>query len=110
MQLGRLSGELVGVLRPLSALDGPGYGHRVLRTASVDLGIGIERVSQSLQSDWRTGLVLGAHFDVPLGPPADKELRLRLGVRRLVATEGTISAIPARDTTVELYGQAAFVF
>jgi len=110
MQLSRLSGELVGVLRPLAILDRSGYGYRVLRTVSVDLGAGMERVSLQLQSDWRAGLVLGAHFDVPLGPASSKELRLRLGVRRLVATEGTIAALPARDTTLEAYGQAAFVF
>jgi len=112
MQLSRLSGELVGVFRPLvlARMDRPGYGYRVLRTASLDLGAGVERVSLSLQSDWRAGLVVGGHIDLPVGPAASKELRLRLGVRRLVATEGTIARLPARDTTMEVYGQAAFVF
>jgi hypothetical protein len=109
-QLSRLSGELVGVVRPGVLLDRPGYGYRVLRTASVDLGAAIERVSVSLDSDWRKGLVLGAHVDLPIGPPTGKELRLRLGVRRLIATQGEIAGVPARDTTLEVYGQAAFVF
>jgi hypothetical protein len=112
VQIGRISGELVGVLRPLTLLvDRGGYSYRVLRTASVDLGAGFERVSISLQSDWRWGLVFGTHIDVPLSPAgATKELRLRLGVRRLLATEGTIGGVPAQDTTLELYAQAAFVF
>ena len=99
------------MLRPGARLDRPGYGYRVLRTASVDLGAGVERVSISPESDWRAGLILGTHVDLPLGPMgASKELRLRLGVRRLVATNGTLSGVPAQDTTLELYGQAAFVF
>jgi hypothetical protein len=110
VQVSRLSGELVGVLRPLTLLDRPGYGFRVLRTASLDLGLGVERVSISLQSDWRVGLVVGTHVDLPLGPPVGKELRLRLGVRRLIATQGDIAGVPARDTTLEAYAQAAFVF
>jgi hypothetical protein len=112
MQVSRLSGELVGVGRPLVLLlDRPGYGYRVLRTASLDLGLGIERVSIALQSDWRFGVVAGSHIDLPLGPEGTgKELRLRLGVRRLVATKGTIGSLTTRDTTLEAYGQLAFVF
>ena len=57
------------------------------------------------------GLILGVHLDLPIGPAdTGKELRFRLGLRRLIATEGTISGVPAKDTTLELYGQAAFVF
>jgi hypothetical protein len=112
MQLSRLSGELVGVVRPLVLfLDRPGYGYRVLRTASVDLGFGIERVSISLESDWRFGLVAGGHIDLPVGPEGTgKELRVRLGVRRLVATKGTVGSLTTGDTTLEAYGQVAFVF
>lgn len=111
MQLGRLSLELVGVLRPVVVLAREGYGYRVLRSASVDLGVGVERDSVALDSDWRAGLLLGAHFDLPIGPAgATKELRLRLGVRRLFAGSGSVGDISVKDSTVELYGQAAFVF
>jgi hypothetical protein len=88
-----------------------GYGYRVLRSASVDLGVGVERDSVALDSDWRAGLLLGAHFDLPIGPAgATKELRLRLGVRRLFAGSGSVGDISVKDSTVELYGQVAFVF
>jgi hypothetical protein len=110
-QIGRLSLELVAVLRPLSRLAREGYGFRVLRTASVDVGPAVERVSLAQVSDWRTGLLLGAHADLPIGPAGvPKELRLRLGVRRLLAAQGTVSNIPVKDSTVEIYGQLAFVF
>jgi catechol 2,3-dioxygenase-like lactoylglutathione lyase family enzyme len=110
MQLGRISLELVGVIRPLAPMAREGYGYRVLRSASVDLGVGVERASVAQTSDWRTGLLLGAHGDLPIGPEALKELRLRLGVRRLFAGTGSVSDIPVQDSTVELYGQVAFVF
>jgi catechol 2,3-dioxygenase-like lactoylglutathione lyase family enzyme len=111
MQMGRLSGELVGVVRPLARVAREGYGFRVLRTAAADVGPGVERDSLALDSDWRAGVSLGAHADLPIGPAgAAKELRLRLGVRRLVATRGSVGGIPVKDSTVELYGQVAFVF
>jgi catechol 2,3-dioxygenase-like lactoylglutathione lyase family enzyme len=109
-QLGRLSLELVGVFRPFAVLDRAGYGYRVLRSASFDLGTGLERDSLAQSEDWRVGLLLGLHADLPIGPPAEKELRLRLGARRLVAGSGTVAAVAVKDSTVELYGQVAFVF
>jgi len=110
MQLGRLSLELVGVIRPLAPVAREGYGYRVLRSASLDLGAGIERDSLAQDADWRAGLLLGAHADLPIGPAAPKELRLRLGVRRLVAGSGSVSTVAVKDSTAELYAQVAFVF
>src|SRR5205814_943925 len=110
MQLGRLSLELVAVARPLARLTREGYGFRVLRTAGLALGPGLERASVSMQSGWRAGALLGAHLDLPIGPAAPKELRLRLGARRLVATHTSVADIVVKDSTVELYGQVAFVF
>jgi hypothetical protein len=111
MQLGRLSLELVGSLRPMAGLERVGYGNRVLRTAALDVGAGAERASLAQVADWRAGLVLGAHGDLPIGPAgAPKELRLRLGLRRLIAGRGAVSDVAVKDSTVEIYGQLAFVF
>jgi hypothetical protein len=111
-QLSRLSLELVGVVRPLARVAREGYGYRVLRSLGADLGPGAERAAVSEDSAWRVGLVVGAHGDVPLGPAdTGKELRLRLGVRRLVAGSGAVSStITVKDSTLEMYGQIAFVF
>lgn len=111
VQVTRLSLEAVGVLRPLATLEGDDYGHRLLRLLALDGGVAAERVSLEVESDWRKGLVLGAHADLPIGPAAmPKELRLRLGVRRMLGSHGSVTSIPVADSAVELYGQLAFVF
>lgn len=111
-QVVRVSGELVGVVRPLVRpfAEAPGYGWRVLRSFSVSLGPALEKVGLGVDSTWRRGVVGGVHLDLPVGPAGDKELRVRLGARRLLADQVSVTAIPIRDTELELYAQAAFVF
>jgi hypothetical protein len=110
-QVTRLSLELVGVVRPLATIARPGYPFRVLRTLGADLGAGTERTSLAEKAAWRTGAILGAHLDVPLEPAwAPAELRLRLGLRRMLGSDAHIDAATVPDTTLELYGQLAFVF
>jgi hypothetical protein len=110
VQVTRLALELVGVVRPLAPIGGEGYGFRVLRSLSADLGAALERVSLDVKSDWRRGLVLGGHGDLPIGPAGPKELRLRLGARRMLGNRGTVASIEVADSALELYGQLAFVF
>jgi hypothetical protein len=113
VQVTRLSLELVAVVRPLvlAMSDSEHYLARVARSASLDLGPAFERVSQAAAADWRQGVLLGAHVDLPVGTPGSaKELRLRLGGRRMIGTTASLSDTPIVDTTVELYGQLAFVF
>jgi hypothetical protein len=111
VQVTRLSFELVGVLRPFASVDGDDYGRRVLRLLAADAGLALERVSLEVDSDWRRGLVIGAHGDLPIGRAGvPKELRLRLGVRRMLGTHGSVTSIDVADSAVELYGQMAFVF
>jgi hypothetical protein len=112
-QVTRLAVELVAVLRPMEpTMRGrSGYLVRVLRAASLDIGPSVERVSLGPASARRYGLMFGAHLDFPVAPEGvSKELRLRLGVRRLRAGETTLGDIPVNDSALELYGQLAFVF
>jgi hypothetical protein len=111
-QVNRVSYDLVGVVRPLAAFgDRPGYRFRVARTASFDVGPSFERVSLASDAGWRAGALLGAHVDLPIGPAdATKELRLRLGVRRMFGTATDVTSYAISDTTGELYAQIAFVF
>jgi hypothetical protein len=113
MQVTRLAVELIAVLRPLEPWQRgrDGYAPRVLRSASLDLGPSMERVSQSRFSDRRFGLMLGAHVDLPFTvAPTPSELRLRLGARHLRAATATVGDTPVTDTLLELYAQLAFVF
>ena len=111
VQVTRLSLELVGVVRPLARIARPGYPFRVLRTASLDAGPALERVLLVLRSDWRRGLMLGGHVDLPIGyGAATKELRLRLGARRMIGSHTHLSGVTVGDSLLELYGQLAFVF
>jgi hypothetical protein len=113
-QVVRISGELLGVARPLVPVVGErrGYGYSVMRTLAVELGPAIERVGIDVEARWRAGAVVGAHFDLPVAPTgsATQQLRVRLGVRRLFATSATIAGYPVEDTSLEAYGQLAFVF
>jgi hypothetical protein len=112
-QVVRISAELVAVVRPLAPAlgDRPGYGFRVLRSLSFTAGPATEKVGLGVDATWRTGGVGGVHVDLPVGPSgSDKELRLRLGARRMVAESVTVTAIPIRDSELELYAQIAFVF
>jgi hypothetical protein len=111
LQVTRLSLELVGVIRPLVFLRREAYLVRVARTASLDVGPSFERVSKEVTAAWRAGTVLGTHLDLPLGyADAGKELRVRLGLRRMFGTRTALTGIPVSDSVLELYGQVAFVF
>jgi hypothetical protein len=112
-QVTRLALELAVVLRPAEPwMRGrTGYVPRVLRAASLDIGPAVERVARGPISARRTGVMIGAHVDLPVAAEGlSKELRFRLGVRRLRASNATLGDIPVEDSTLELYGQLAFVF
>jgi len=112
-QVTRLAIEAVAVLRPLEhgMRDVPGYGARVLRAASVDVGPAVERVSLGPLAGRRFGFVLGAHMDLPIGVEGSpKEVRVRLGLRRLHAGHATLGDIEVQDSALEIYAQLAFVF
>jgi hypothetical protein len=112
-QVTRLALELAFVLRPLEPMfrDHDDYGARILRAASLDIGPSVERVSLGPAATRRFGLMVGAHFDMPVGPAgAGKEMRVRLGVRRLRAGSAVLGDIEVADSTLELYAQLAFVF
>jgi hypothetical protein len=113
MQITRLAVELVAVLRPLEPWQRgrDSYAARVLRAASLDVGPSFERVSRARYAGRRVGLMVGGHLDFPIGDAGQpRELRLRVGARHLRAGTTTIGDDPVSDTTVELYGQLAFVF
>jgi hypothetical protein len=113
MQVTRLALELAFVLRPLEPMfrDHDDYGARILRGASLDIGPSVERVSLGPAATRRFGLMVGAHFDMPVGPAgAGKEMRVRLGVRRLRAGHAGLGETEVGDSTLELYAQLAFVF
>jgi hypothetical protein len=115
------------VLRPAARLrvDDARYRMRVLRSAALDVGMGFERASRIVRGPEtadRIGFRVGAHVDIPLtaaarpGPVASGtsagELRLRLGVRRLIGAQA--SAFPggdgAADTRGEVFAALAAVF
>jgi hypothetical protein len=112
VQISRLSVEVVGVVRPFVLLqDGGGYGSRVLRTIGVHAGPAYERVSLGMSVEPRLGAALGLHVDFPIGAPnLGKELRIRVGARRMVGAEVDVDEVPVHDSKLELYAQLAFVF
>jgi hypothetical protein len=112
-QVTRLALEAIAVLRPLERgmREVPGYGARVLRAASVDVGPALERVSRGPLAGRRFGFVLGTHLDLPIGiEGSPKEVRVRLGLRRLHAGHATLGDIDVHDSALEIYAQLAFVF
>jgi hypothetical protein len=112
VQVTRVSLEAVLALRPFALLPPrEDYLTRVVHTVSLDVGPCLERVAKDVKSDWRSGAVVGAHVDLPLGyADAAKELRVRLGLRSMYGTTATLTGMPVTDSDVELYGQLAFVF
>jgi hypothetical protein len=113
MQITRLAVELAAVLRPFEPWQRgrDTYLARVLRAASVDVGPSLERVSRGRYAGRRFGVMLGGHLDFPIGDSGQpRELRLRIGARHLRAGSITIGDDPVSDSTLELYGQLAFVF
>jgi hypothetical protein len=111
-QVSRLSLELVGVLRPLVLFpERPEYLWRVLRTVAVDAGPAYERCALGMASEPRLGVSLGGHVDFPIGATGlTKEVRVRVGARRMVGATADLEALAVHDSTVELFGQLAFVF
>jgi hypothetical protein len=112
-QVTRLAVEPTFVLRPFEpALRlRESYGARVLRGAAVDLGPSIERVSLGPLSARRFGVMFGAHADLPVAEAGvSKEMRIRLGVRKLHAARVTLGGTAVDDSALELYAQLAFVF
>jgi hypothetical protein len=94
------------------------YGLRVLRTLAADVGFGVERLSRisgGPQAAERVGLRVGGHVDLPLLPAANaarSDLRLRLGVRRLIgiSTATFPNGGTASDTRAELFSALVVVF
>jgi hypothetical protein len=111
-QVNRTAGEVVLAVRPLSPwMTSERYDQRVLRTVAVTAGPAYERVARGRPSDERLGLVLGLHLDLPLVPAAvRRDLRARVGVRRLIATRATLGENTVEDSVLELYGMLALVF
>ena len=112
-QVSRLSLEIVAAVRPLVLVVGAreGYLFRVARSLSVTVGPAYEHVSQRFNADGRLGAVLGAHVDLPIGyATARKELRVRLGARRMFGAHGQLKELRVGDSTLELAAQLAFVF
>jgi hypothetical protein len=112
-QVTRLAIEATAVCRPLVHRwsDRTGYGYRIVRSFGIDAGPAIERVTKRAPSAERLGVVVGAHLDLPIGPVTQtKELRLRLGGRRMFGTEKTLGVLTVGDSQFELYTQMAVVF
>ena len=113
MAVDRLAVDLMLAWRPLFAMyaDNPRWVGRMLRSATVDLGLAVENVSQSQKAVIRQGAVIGAHVDFPLTPVTDgSELRVRLIARRMVAGQQTVGSTPVSDSRGEAFGALAFVF
>lgn len=111
-RVNRIAGELVLAARPMAVAlpDSNAYGARVLRTVSADVGPALERVNKGFDSARRLGLVLGAHVDLPIGPSIEKELRLRLGFRRMLARTVTVGDLSVGDSEWELFAMVGVVF
>ncbi len=113
MPVDRLAIDLLFAIRPWAAgyTNDKSWGSRVARGLALNLGAGGENASVGQQSSFRIGIVVGAHVDLPLTPSGDAtELRLRLGVRRMLAGEGTAGVVLVSDTSADVFGALAAVF
>src|SRR5262249_8075429 len=87
MPVDRLARDLLAVGRPFAraAVREVSYGRRVMRSISLELGPGLERVGRGPMGGSRFGLHGGAYVELPLMPAGQlTEVRVRLGVRRWV--------------------------
>ncbi len=112
-QITRVTGELVLALRPLAffrAVD-TRYAVRVARTVAIDAGVAYERVSRGIPTAHRPGVVVGGHFEMPIGhATSPKELRLRLGGRKMFGGKVTIADNQVGNSAYELFGMLVVVF
>jgi hypothetical protein len=102
----RLALDGFGVVRPAAPLrpDDHRYPMRVLRTAGLELGFGLERDGRTTESGSRFTVHLGARVELPLtllGAPS--QLRLRLAAARNLGlyTPRLSSKKPGEVTQVE---------
>ena len=115
----RLALDAFGVVRPAARLA-PGdrrYRWRVLRTAAVEAGLGLERDGRVTGSGSRFTLHTGARVELPLTRAGEaSELRLRLAVRRDVGLfTPKLYGANASDVTLvgdstEVYAALAVIF
>jgi hypothetical protein len=107
----RLAVDLMLAIRPgaARARDDARWAARVLRSVTLGVGLGGERISAGPVHGYRAGLVVGARTDFPLtglsGEPG--ELRIRLGLRRLLAGEVMVGNMKSGDSTEALAGLVA---
>ena len=107
----RLALDAMAAVRPWGtrrAAETLPWGSRALRTVTLDVGLAVERISKDAASDMRGGPVFGGHADLPLTAAAgDGELRLRLGVRRMLAGTRPLGTGQAGDSTEAFAGLVA---
>jgi hypothetical protein len=114
----RLALDGFGVLRPLArTARGSRYGVRVIRTAAIEAGLGVERDGRPTGSGSRFAVHTGARIEFPLTAGGEaSELRLRLAVRRAFGLyTPSVSGASAADATsvgdsTEAYAALAVVF
>jgi hypothetical protein len=109
----RLSAELVLVGRPLAwwQREDTRWAPRVVRSFALTAGPALEQITFAMRGDWRRGVALGAHLDVPVTPGDRRsELRLRLGARRLLGPDRSFPMRTFGDTSGELWGALTLVF
>ena len=87
--------DVMLAVRPLCGWGAPedhDWTARFVRALALELGLAVERVSVGTVAVFRTGLVTGAHLDLPLARTLDgSELRLTVAARRMVAGRQTIT-------------------
>lgn len=109
----RLGFDLVLVLRPLGLVAPPPdrFAGRLLRGFALTAGPSGELLERSRENAFRFGIALGAHAEVPLTPPdLGRELRLRLGGRRMLAKDVPLGEHTVGDSAFEAYAAAVVAF
>jgi len=87
------------------------WTQRLVRSATLNLGAGVENASVGPPSVVRFGTVAGLHVDLPLSPAtASSDLRLRLSARRMFAASSQAGTVTVTDSKLEAFGGLALVF